>query len=535
MYTLIIADDEYELRRALIHTVDWESIGFQVVGEAENGVEAIELVEKLEPDLLLTDIKMPFLTGIELARQVRMVRPAMNIAFLSGYDDFAYAQQAIQYNIISYILKPISASELRNEMLKIRDKMDKKVEELTKYKSTEVQEQLLQEQEKSSFLYSLLLSEKTELELGQSRWQIEIMEQAKKMKIIKGEEGHTHFLVQITQFFDMDGCNQTDIIRINMIQTILSKYVRCITIFFNDRLVTLIAENERNIRRYMELFPKEIQQFAKRYLNEKVVIGMGNLYDELLDTSFGYMEAIEAIDYAKKEEEGISFLPDYETVNPREQNRIETIIDELVRVIKTESEEGVKNFINQIFKEQNLKGGLITSQLMVSIYETIHNLAGKEVAEQLFEEKGTLDGQMNRLIQRQSKSEIMSLALEAREILADARRANTELICDDVRKIIEEEYVNEQLQLQEVSDRLHVSVSYLSTLIKKVSGKSFTTLLTEKRMEVAREQLLYSPKKILEIAMDCGYSDNHYFSYCFKKYFGISPKKMRESVTNEEK
>ena len=80
-----------------------------------------------------------------------------------------------------------------------------------------------------------------------------------------------------------------------------------------------------------------------------------------------------------------------------------------------------------------------------------------------------------------------------------------------------------------------MSVSYLSTLIKKVSGKSFTTLLTEKRMEVAREQLLYSPKKILEIAMDCGYSDNHYFSYCFKKYFGISPKKMRESVTNEEK
>ena len=106
MYTLIIADDEYELRRALIHTVDWESIGFQVVGEAENGVEAIELVEKLEPDLLLTDIKMPFLTGIELARQVRMVRPAMNIAFLSGYDDFAYAQQALRVGAAEYLLKP---------------------------------------------------------------------------------------------------------------------------------------------------------------------------------------------------------------------------------------------------------------------------------------------------------------------------------------------------------------------------------------------------------------------------------------------
>ena len=81
-------------------------IGFEVVGEAENGADALELVEKLEPDLLLTDIKMPFLSGIELARAVREVRPMVQIAFLSGFDDFTYAQQAIQYNIVSYMLKP---------------------------------------------------------------------------------------------------------------------------------------------------------------------------------------------------------------------------------------------------------------------------------------------------------------------------------------------------------------------------------------------------------------------------------------------
>ena len=103
MYTVVVADDEEELRKALIRKVDWEGIGFSVVGEAENGAEALELVEKYEPDLLLTDIRMPFVSGIELARQVREVRPATQIAFLSGYDDFTYAQQAIQYNIISYI------------------------------------------------------------------------------------------------------------------------------------------------------------------------------------------------------------------------------------------------------------------------------------------------------------------------------------------------------------------------------------------------------------------------------------------------
>lgn len=89
MYTVVVADDEEEIRRGIIKKVRWEELGFRVVGDAENGVEALELVEKLEPDLLLTDIRMPFMSGIELARQVREIRPTVQIAFLSGFDDFS--------------------------------------------------------------------------------------------------------------------------------------------------------------------------------------------------------------------------------------------------------------------------------------------------------------------------------------------------------------------------------------------------------------------------------------------------------------
>ena len=107
-YTVIVADDEDELREAVCMMTPWQDFGFCLVGSASNGLDALQLVEKLEPDLLLTDIRMPFISGIELARQVREIRPATNIAFLSGYDDFEYAQQAIQYNIISYMLKPLT-------------------------------------------------------------------------------------------------------------------------------------------------------------------------------------------------------------------------------------------------------------------------------------------------------------------------------------------------------------------------------------------------------------------------------------------
>ena len=112
IYTVIVADDEDELREAVCTMIPWEALGFHLVGSASNGLDALELVERLEPDLLLTDIRMPFISGIELARQVREIRPAMHIAFLSGYDDFEYAKQAIQYNIISYMLKPLTMDGL---------------------------------------------------------------------------------------------------------------------------------------------------------------------------------------------------------------------------------------------------------------------------------------------------------------------------------------------------------------------------------------------------------------------------------------
>ena len=124
IYTVVVADDEDELREAVCTMIPWEALGFHLVGNASNGLDALELVERLEPDLLLTDIRMPFISGIELARQVREIRPAMHIAFLSGFDDFEYAKQAIQYNIISYMLKPLTIEGLGAELRTIHEKID---------------------------------------------------------------------------------------------------------------------------------------------------------------------------------------------------------------------------------------------------------------------------------------------------------------------------------------------------------------------------------------------------------------------------
>ena len=161
MYTVVFADDEIELRQAILQRIDWEGLGFRVVADAENGVEALEAVEQHEPDLLITDIRMPLMTGIELARRVREVCPATQIVFLSGYDDFGYAQEAIRYNVISYLLKPISAAELSEELGHIREKMDARLEEL---RHAAVDPQIEKRLATTEFLLPLLLGTSDDFE-----------------------------------------------------------------------------------------------------------------------------------------------------------------------------------------------------------------------------------------------------------------------------------------------------------------------------------------------------------------------------------
>ena len=124
IFTIVVADDEEELREAVCRLVDWKAAGFELLGSAGNGLDALQMVEQLQPDLLLTDIQMPFITGTALARQVRQLQPLIQVAFLSGYDDFEYARSAIDSQVISYLLKPISMAELTEALRDIHRKME---------------------------------------------------------------------------------------------------------------------------------------------------------------------------------------------------------------------------------------------------------------------------------------------------------------------------------------------------------------------------------------------------------------------------
>ncbi len=126
-YTVILVDDEEEVRQAIINKLDWEAIGFQVIGDADNGEDALELAERLRPDVVMTDIKMPFMDGLTFSNKLKQIYKDIKIIVFSGFDEFEYAQEAIKLEVEEYILKPINAAELKSVFTRIKEKLDNEI------------------------------------------------------------------------------------------------------------------------------------------------------------------------------------------------------------------------------------------------------------------------------------------------------------------------------------------------------------------------------------------------------------------------
>ena len=129
LYRIILVDDEEEVRKSIVRKIGWEEAGFQVAGDAENGEDALEKIEALEPDVVLTDIRMPYMDGLTLAERIRQKYPSMKIVIFSGYDDFEYAKQAIKLNVTEYILKPVNVEELTAILKRIKVNLDQEIEQ----------------------------------------------------------------------------------------------------------------------------------------------------------------------------------------------------------------------------------------------------------------------------------------------------------------------------------------------------------------------------------------------------------------------
>ena len=271
LYTVIVADDEDELREAVCTMIPWEELGFRLAGSAGNGLDALQLVEKYEPDLLLTDIRMPFISGIELARQVREVRPATNIAFLSGYDDFAYAQQAIQYNIISYMLKPLTIDGLGKELRAIRQKIDAQYALFRKSGPVGGEQKV-----RAAEVMPLVLDGYAEPEP-----EAQLEAYAREVGLLRDVEDRPCYTVMVSTLLSREGANRTTPSFAASIDRLAAKYLRSVSFFSGGKVVTVLLGNPSDFEEYLHILADELPQMARRALDGRCHMGISRMVRSL--------------------------------------------------------------------------------------------------------------------------------------------------------------------------------------------------------------------------------------------------------------
>lgn len=529
MYTVVVADDEIELRKAIIRKIPWEEIGFRVVGEAENGVEALELVGRLEPDLLITDIRMPFISGIELARQVREIRPSTQIAFLSGYDDFTYAQQAIQYNIISYLLKPISMVELTENLKLIRQKIDRLFLDFSASQKNET--------DVAGFLLPLLL-DGFQTDNSQEREE-KLRRQAEAAGILK-PEGGLKYIVMSTALRDEAGNSCTEQNHVHAIDSILKKYIKYASFYLEDRIVSLLMGTPASFHKYLHILSEDIIQSIERILGVHGCVGVSREVDSLTALHEAYRESVNAIRYADRTSSSICYISDLEPFGGMNMEYVANTVADVENRMRIGSAKEIEEYLEKLFGHlgQSISSRKLINFFLVELLSCACRLMSA-VSEEMAAEMLKEDSFMQRMSFLDSSLEeaaghFTKFCSEVCVQISEEKKKSGTNLCERALKKVDENFSNADLSLISVSGEIGVSPNYLSTLIKKKTGKTFIDYLTQMRMDEAKKLLLGTSMKIREISERCGYSDQHYFSYCFKKYAGVSPNMLRQQVESGE-
>ena len=527
LYKVLVVDDEEDVRQAVIRKLDWTALGFTVVGEASNGEEALEMTERLEPDVIMTDIKMPYMDGLELCRRVKRLLPGTRIAILSGFDEFEYAREAITQQVEDYILKPIDAEALAGIFRRIRASLDneiagrRNIEKLRHHYEESLP--MIRQQALLELLSGTMPTETLSTYLAEHGVDICAPQYcAAVLRYDQGGDDHMFLAISLKELVEetfLDG------LRYHLLQT--PSHLVILFLLDSGAGTEAVSETLR------QLFPQ-----SKRLLGVDLHIGLGNIYPRLEDVTHSYREANSALEYQFLLEPGqCIYIGDIEPGFSTEQAPDPAYADALLRQIKIGSQ---ADFLAAVTNLTEHLRALNTSPQQYQIYlmELLTGLLKLIRTYRLDEKQARLDALLSdgMTLRFESLEELGNWLADfgdnLRRLARRERKDSIRLLVDKAMDILETSYMNSQLSLESVCAQLNVSTAYFSTMFKREMGQGFVGYLTNLRMEKAVELLQLTDEKTYEIGEKIGYTDPNYFSYVFKKRFGVSPSKYRTSRGN---
>lgn len=528
-YKVILADDEEEVLQSINRQLDWESYGFEVVGTFLNGRDVMEFLETKEADIVITDIRMPFMDGIELAKNISERYPQMKVVIISGYGDFNYAKEAMGYRVTDYILKPVSAREMRKVLQRVRESLDREIEEKKNI-------HLLEEQYRAS---------------------LPVLREYLLNKIIAGDANREDLNETLENCGISIGNAVCWAVALVQIDRMEQGGVNCINeqyAFVHVR--SLIRERFQNLYEYAVFYspigecvifgmksPEQIGRIllrlngvvreSRRMLDIYPAIGVGRIKHDLLEAKASFEEAREALMYRKMAWDGeVIYMEDIDTAD---QNLVlfdEESQEKLFSAMKFGDGSDIKGALQQIraqLENRNMSRSVYQAYL-VSVLNALLLFAQKYtvVMEELFE--GTPD--CLKILHQYEDLDSFFGWLEDRclrigKYFEKERMDKAKNIIEIAREYIQKEFWDPEISLEKTAMEIGLTTAYFSGLFKKETGEAFVEYLTRLRLEKAMQMLDETDDKIYEIAEKTGYSDAGYFSHVFKKKYGVSPIQYR--------
>ena len=546
MLKIFLAEDEVIVRETIKRMIPWESLGFELVGEAADGEMALPLLIRQQPDLLITDIKMPFMDGLTLARLAKKEVPGLKVVILSGYDDFNYAKQAINIGVEDYLLKPITKNALIERLTEIRSRYEDEKTQREYYEKFHREIQAYEKNSSRDFFEALVSGSLDMIELykkaeklgldivaesyniliftmncnedfsgrreGYSSWEAESLEMLEKFFT-----GHPFAMLFRSNVFsygvlikgEKDSVKENTRICVEEIRKIFDRKED------NKEWFVAVGESVERLSQIQKSYHSASRAFSQRYLYDGKVL----CYEEML--------AMEKKDVTNDDSEYLQKV-DVNALNP-------TILQKfLSNGLLEETENFVQDYFYAIGQEP-MESVVFRSYVILNVRFSVLSFL-----KELGCDTKTLEPEDTEEILAESGRNMESTIAYAEKLISQAiqlRDRNSGNKNHSILKVavdfIDQHYMEEDMSLNKAANAANVSANHFSALFSQNMGQTFIEYLTSLRMDKAKEYLRCTGMRSSEIAGEVGYKDAHYFSYLFKKTQGMTPSDYRKA--REEK
>ena len=533
MLKVFLVEDETVIREGLRDKIPLDQYGYRFVGEASDGEMALPLIRKTRPDLLITDIKMPFMDGLSLSRMVKDEFPKTKIVILSGYDDFEYARRAITIGVDQYVLKPITRAALRTVLQEIRDKVERE------QKQEQYQTKLADEmREYEQFSMRHFFEKMLEGEMSVT----EIYDEAAKKSLDLSASGYNLIFLYMQE--NKKGMPESNVNHFVQVQEeILHYFLRFpqyILFRWNINCYGILVKGETE--RVQEDTDQAIEQI-------RAVCGADSSdYEWYAAVS----DPVERLSLLPECYERVRQYAAYRFIYPKQhfltkqtlQNNLSTLDDTQIAGVESSqmSPEIIQDFLAKgsrmevySFVESYLQnvGEALSSKVFrdymvlnirFAILAFLESIGASK--EDYYDRIGEYQDQVH-IPKEEMNVYFAETLLAALSIRDEQTSGQSSKILKNAMDYIDEHYADDAMTLGSVACEVRVSANYLSSVFSQNMRMTFTEYVTDKRMDKAKKLLRSTDLATAEIAAKVGYKDSHYFSFVFKKTQGVSPREYR--------